>query len=255
MDSTESIKELATALSKMQGAMKCAVKDSSNPYFNSKYTTLAECWNTCREPMKENGLSLVQIPSVEVSERGALSVFLETVLAHSSGERISSTLRMPITKQDPQGVGSAITYARRYAMCAMLGIASDDDDGEAAVNHGAGDRGKAPPQSYRQQAAPRSADRKPEPRGTAQRPPEAKNAVQRPPAAKTPEEESRLKLVSAAKHLLTGDAGLGLKNEEVAPFVRRVLGREDIGDGLKSMPVADLEKIVEAASESLKGRM
>lgn len=154
-----------------------------------------------------------------------------------------------------QGVGSAITYARRYAMCAMLGIASDDDDGEAAVNHGAGDRGKVPPQSYRQQAAPRSADRKPEPRGTAQRPPEAKNAVQRPPAAKTPEEESRLKLVSAAKHLLTGDAGLGLKNEEVAPFVRRVLGREDIGDGLKSMPVADLEKIVEAASESLKGRM
>ncbi len=223
MDSTESIKELATALSKMQGAMKCAVKDSSNPYFNSKYTTLAECWNTCREPMKENGLSLVQIPSVEVSERGALSVFLETVLAHSSGERISSTLRMPITKQDPQGVGSAITYARRYAMCAMLGIASDDDDGEAAVNHGAGDRGKAPPQSYRQQAAPRNADRKPEPRGTAQRPPEAKNAVQRPPAAKTPEEESRLKLVSAAnrKHSPSDRRGGFL-------FLRSVTSRPEV---------------------------
>lgn len=127
---SEQINELAAALAKAQGQIEGAKKSSSNPFFKSKYADLAECWNTCREALTANEISVIQMPE-EINENGRLNI--TTMLAHSSGQYISSTLTMTVIKLDPQAIGSAITYGRRYALAAMVGLAQEDDDGEKAM--------------------------------------------------------------------------------------------------------------------------
>lgn len=130
MKSSESIKELATALSKAQGAMKGAVKDSSNPFFKSKYADLASVVEAIREPFMENGLSYIQ--TVEPSTKNEVQV--ETTILHSSGEWVScGFLALPVSKDDAQGFGSALTYARRYSLSIAVGVAPEDDDGNGAT--------------------------------------------------------------------------------------------------------------------------
>jgi len=133
-EQSEQINELATALAKAQGRITGALKDSANPFFKSKYADLAACWDACRQPLSENGLSVIQVP--ESDETGVTVV---TVLAHSSGQWIRSSLHMKPKDTTPQGVGSAITYARRYALAAFVGLAQVDDDGNAASGKGKSD--------------------------------------------------------------------------------------------------------------------
>ena len=130
MTRSDSIAALAAALSKAQSAMTGAKKDSINPHFKSKYADLASVWDACREHLTKNGLSVIQMPGKD--ETG---YYVETVLAHSSGEFVSCKLHIVPIKDDPQGLGSSITYARKYALAAIAGIAPDDsdDDGEAAM--------------------------------------------------------------------------------------------------------------------------
>lgn len=131
MQKSESIKELATALAKAQGQLENASKSSTNPHFKSKYADLAEVINTVRPVFAEHGLSVMQCPSFDA---GVVSV--ETVVMHSSGEWMASTVSAPVSKQDAQGVGSAITYCRRYSLAAVAGIAQEDDDANSAVGKG-----------------------------------------------------------------------------------------------------------------------
>lgn len=126
---SESIKEIAAALAKAQGQFDHAKKDVKNEFFKSKYADLASVIDAAKKPLSDNGLAVVQI--VDTDHDGL--VILETTLMHTSGEWISGKYPIRPTKQDPQAVGSAITYARRYAFSAMTGIAADDDDGNAAV--------------------------------------------------------------------------------------------------------------------------
>lgn len=128
MNKSESIASLAKALAKAQGEVENASKASVNPHFKSKYADLAEVLNTVRPVFASCGLSFVQMPSFL---DGIVSV--ETMLVHESGEWISETASSPITKQDAQGVGSAITYLRRYSLAAFAGIAQEDDDANASV--------------------------------------------------------------------------------------------------------------------------
>ena len=124
---SETIGALAAALSKAQADITGALKDSSNPFFKSKYADLASCWDACRHQLAANGLSVVQ--TTRMTEQGLLLV---TTLAHSSGEWIAG--EMPVLTKDasPQGQGSGLTYARRYALAAIVGLAQIDDDAEAA---------------------------------------------------------------------------------------------------------------------------
>lgn len=128
MEMSTNIADLAAALAKAQGEMRNAAKSSDNPYFKSKYADLAEVLNVAREPLSKNGLSVMQ--ANEGVANGYMSV--TTLLMHSSGQYIKTTGSFPIGKQDAQGNGSALTYARRYSLAAMLGIAQEDDDGNAA---------------------------------------------------------------------------------------------------------------------------
>lgn len=121
--------ELAKALVKAQAAMNHAAKDSKNPHFKSAYSSLASVIDAVRPALSANGLAFVQM--LHTADGG---VAVETVLIHESGEQLScGTLFIPATKQDAQGFGSAITYGKRYGLQAALGIASEDDDGTAAV--------------------------------------------------------------------------------------------------------------------------
>ena len=134
MPTSPTIAALAAALVKAQSAMGGAKKDSTNPHFKTAYADLASVWDACRAPLANAGLSIVQLVSSErLHPSEATHAVIETILAHSSGEWVSSTLAVPLTKSDAQGLGSAITYGRRYALAAIVGVCPADDDGEAAV--------------------------------------------------------------------------------------------------------------------------
>jgi hypothetical protein len=140
MIKSESIKELLTALAKAQGKISAAKKDSTNPHFKSKYADLASCWEAIKEPLSANGLSLSQW--VSSSDKG---LNLITMLGHSSGEYIYSEYSMP-SGQTSQAIGSAITYARRYALSAAVGlVADDDDDGNASTQQASQKPAYVPP--------------------------------------------------------------------------------------------------------------
>lgn len=126
-EQSEQINELAAALAKAQGKITGALKDSANPFFKSKYADLASVWDACRAALSENGLAVIQLTESDDS-----GVFVTTSLAHSSGQWIRSKLRLTPKDSSPQGMGSAITYGRRYALAAMVGVAQVDDDGNAA---------------------------------------------------------------------------------------------------------------------------
>ena len=168
---SETIGALAGALAKAQGKIKKALKNSENPFLNSDYADLGSVLDACKEALSENELAVFQT----TVERVPPFVCIETLLAHSSGEWIKSSLTMQsiqrkkdgtiVERSDPQGVGSTITYARRYALAAMVGVApeGDDDDGnlgddgdkkkgkgkgkkkEDSVKPGAKDKGKPEP--------------------------------------------------------------------------------------------------------------
>jgi hypothetical protein len=127
MQQSETVGALAAALAKAQGEMENATKNAKNPHFKSNYADLAEILNTARPVLARHGIAVVQSPSYEGGE-----VQLATTLMHTSGEWVRGFASAPATKQDPQGIGSAVTYLRRYALAAFVGIAQEDDDGQAA---------------------------------------------------------------------------------------------------------------------------
>jgi len=131
MNTSPTIGALAAALAKAQADITGAVKDSANPFFKSKYADLESVWSACRKQLTSNGLSVIQ--TTQPTKHGLMLV---TTLAHSSGEWIRGY--MPILSKDnsAQAQGSGISYARRYALAALVGVYQTDDDAEAA--HGRG---------------------------------------------------------------------------------------------------------------------
>ena len=131
MKQSESIAKLAAALVKAQAEMGGAVKDSSNPFFKSKYADLTSVVRAVKEPFAKHGLAYTQLPIREDSAVGVV-----TRLIHESGEWLEAEYTLPMVKNDPQAAGSAITYARRYALQALAGIPTADDDAESAMLRG-----------------------------------------------------------------------------------------------------------------------
>lgn len=124
---SETIGALAAALAKAQSEMSGAVKDAANPFFKSKYADLESVWQACRKPLTDNGLSVTQ-----TSRYTPDGLMLVTTLMHTSGEWIAGEMPVLVKDNSPQAQGSGLTYARRYALAAIVGIYQTDDDGEAA---------------------------------------------------------------------------------------------------------------------------
>ena len=127
MNKSDTLGKLAPALVNAQASMAGAKKSAANPFFKSKYANLEEVIQVVKSAFADNGLSFVQFP---VSEEGHAGV--ETIIMHESGEFIANQFLLKCAKGDPQGMGSAITYARRYGLQSACGIPSEDDDGNAA---------------------------------------------------------------------------------------------------------------------------
>jgi hypothetical protein len=124
----EYLMKASAAFVRAQAGFGAALKTSTNPHFRSRYADLSACVEAVIDSLHKNGFALMQ--KTHECESG---VAVETILMHESGEQISGgILRVPASKQDPQGYGSALTYARRYSLMAVCGIAPEDDDGNAA---------------------------------------------------------------------------------------------------------------------------
>jgi hypothetical protein len=135
MRTSEQINEIAAALAKAQGAIEGAKKDSLNPHFRSKYADLGAVWDACRDALTKNGIAVIQPVDLRVPPDGSPTALRVTVtrLVHSSGQWMEDGgIPLILSKEDMQGLGSALTYSRRYGLMAMVGIAPEDDDGNAA---------------------------------------------------------------------------------------------------------------------------
>lgn len=147
---SESLVAFAAAFAKAQSTMSNASKDASNPFFHSKYADLASVRGACMEHLNANGIGALQFPRQRLADDGNVIVEVETLLMHESGEFIADVIELPVTPKeikdksgavlgeyvDAQAIGSAITYARRYALAAMCGVAPEDDDGNGASAKG-----------------------------------------------------------------------------------------------------------------------
>lgn len=127
MEWSEQSDKISAALLAAQRELGPVHKDGKNPHFKSTYATLNAVWETCAPVLHSHDLFVVQAPA-----NGDGNDKLITEIRHKSGQWVRGTLRLNPVKNDPQGIGSAITYARRYSLCAMLGLMQEDDDGNAA---------------------------------------------------------------------------------------------------------------------------
>lgn len=131
MNKSENIIEIAKALCAVQSKLTGAKKETTNTFFKSSYADLESVWDSIRDLMYENGLSVSQFPcTLENNAPG-----LETILMHNSGQFISNTVPLISVKQDPQSYGSAITYFRRYALSAVIGQIQVDDDAQTSMGN------------------------------------------------------------------------------------------------------------------------
>jgi hypothetical protein len=147
MRRSEAIDLFAASFAKAQSEMSGATKEKVNPAFKSRYADLASAHEACREALTKYGLSYLQTAIINAA--GAFSGITTTIL-HSSGQWVEGDFPISPVKNDPQGIGSAATYGRRYGLMAMVGIAPEDDDGEAAM-------GRAPQQAANCQPAAQQA--------------------------------------------------------------------------------------------------
>ena len=127
---SETIGKLAGALAKAQSQMTMVEGKSTNPFFNSKYASLATVLEVAMPALNANEIALVQGNRWDADDNG---FYITSMLMHSSGEWIKSEIRMPIAKKDAHGVGAATTYGRRYLLSSMVGVAQADDDGNGAI--------------------------------------------------------------------------------------------------------------------------
>lgn len=150
MERSEQIGDLATALAKAQGEMKPAKKSGHNKHFGADFATLEDVWEAARGPLTKYGLSIVQLPGTEDGKSG-----LRTMILHASGQWMSDFFPFPVNvKQDPQGLGAACSYFRRYGVSAAVGIVTEDDDAERAMEQRAPELQKPPPRPQKPPATP-----------------------------------------------------------------------------------------------------
>jgi hypothetical protein len=148
-EQSQEIDQLAKALCAAQRVMGGARKSSTNPHLKSKYADLASCWDAVREPLADNGLAVIQTTG---RRDGVTLVY--TTLAHSSGQWVRGCTEIKPQRDDPQGVGSAITYGRRYGLAAIVGLTQDDDDAESSMRRG--ERAGKKPEPRREQQPART---------------------------------------------------------------------------------------------------
>jgi hypothetical protein len=215
VEQSASVSKLFAALVAAQAEMRNPPKDSVNPHFKSRFADLATVLDTVKPVLAKHKLGVVQLPT-EVEGVGPA---MSTMLIHESGEFVRSTIGLRPGKQDPQGIGAALTYARRYGLQAVLGITADDDDDGNHSSHA------SRPAQQRQQAAP--PQQKPHPQADKPKPPppasvrELWERVSNSPAPQTGDELVKwVRSLDASLGRLVPDHNAGELVASVAEFLR-----------------------------------
>lgn len=239
MTTSEVFNELASAMAKAQGVMKPAMKESLNPAFHSKYADMASVWAACREALSANGLTVWQ--DVTNTEHGVAVV---TRVVHTSGQWVEfGPLTVPLSKHDAHGVGSATSYAKRYALSAAVGVVASDEDDDAT--QGQGRQSKAQPNRSPQQPPPPRPTPNSSPARSAIREPQARAtgpvAVQPGLANELPAQPEFITDIQRRK-LWTLATNIGWREPELKDFLKR---RFNI-DSSKQIPSARYDEIVQA---------
>jgi len=219
MQQSENINELAKALSAAQAEIEGAVKDSSNPFFKSKYADLASVIEAVKVPLAKHGLSVIQMTDIELD--GDFCLTVQTQIMHSSGQWIRG--RLPVKSKDdsPQAQGSGLSYARRYALMAALNVPALDDDAEQAQ------------QAYRKPQAQQQGSRQPLPNFTAEELNKLSAEIQNVPAAVASEQ--------TLEHIRT----LIKNNPEFLPQIKKFMKKEFNVSDSKNLTQAQAEMILE----------
>jgi hypothetical protein len=242
MQKSNEIDQLFKALSSAQAEMEDPVKGSRNPHFGSNYADLASVLKASRKVLATHGLCVIQLPTYDANTK---AVIISTTVGHVSGQWISEDLPIPVSKPDAQGVGSAITYGRRYAYMAAIGIAPDDDDGNAAANRG--DKAQESRREFRRDpeppanpgpvvSMPRQAAGEPEamPRRVA----DLISTVKAAPA------EDRAKAVSQAVALMYADLAEVTDDESAAARVNALLASVRVKDPAEISRPSELRTVL-----------
>jgi hypothetical protein len=230
MQQSETIGKLAEALAAAQGEMQPIPRTKENPYFKSKYADLAAVVQATTPILAKHGLAVAQFPGYKANAVDGATEVLTTIVMHSSGEWVSDQMPLLMSKRDAQGLGSAVTYARRYAYGAAVGIVTDDDDD--------GQQASQPPrrQAERPAAAAREATK---------------------PAPQAPVDDPRAQ--ASGLTVVQGEAE-PTTNDERRKALARVQLQQAVGEGLPEGLAEALWKAYkpsdhEAWVEGLKARM
>jgi hypothetical protein len=250
MPQSESVAKLAAALSAAQGEFGAIKKQQDNPFFKSKYADLSAVLEAVQPSLTKHELAVIQSPSTDADKK---TVSVETMLMHSSGEWKSSVFEMPVADWKAQGIGSVVTYLRRYSIGAVLNIAAEDDDGNEASGRGEGSHQPQPnkpaPQSS---AAPRQAQTKPAPKKTESVKPDPPKAE--PPKAEATKQEAEKKeepttpqkKLRALLVKLWNDTNTQVNGKQIKDFIIRGTA---IQDKYKDSSNVNLEELTDTEAE------
>lgn len=218
---SDSITKIVGALLKVQKEVEPVTKNKANPYFKSRYADLSAVYETVRDLLTKNEIVVFQ-SGEDTGENG--SIVLTTLLLHVSGEWLSSSFRVPLVKNDPQALGSAITYARRYGLTSAIGLSTEDDDAESAM-------GRVQKPAITHSTPSRS--------GTLVEPEKSAKDIERD------------KLIKTLYFLCCNEKKLGMKREEIAIYIKTVLEKDDI-KSLNDVTNAELKKVIKFAEDEIK---
>lgn len=227
MERSETIAKVAAAIAATQGQLENVAKDAENPHFRNRYASLPAILDAVRPVLAKNKLAVVQFPIN--TDEGRVGV--ETTILHESGEYLSHSFAVRLTKDDAQGAGSALTYCRRYSLAAVLSISQDDDDGNAA----------AEPQRPREVWTGNRTQESPPQRST-----RSSDLAAEPHPITDPQ---RKRLLAIAYQL--GEAA-GLKRDQTESEIKAVMGRHGY-ESTKDIKKAHYDAIVDEVSNVLRG--
>jgi hypothetical protein len=248
MERSESIGQLAQALAKAQKSYKPLKKESTNPYFNSKYADLAAVLESTKDALADNNLAVIQLSSYVDNK-----AVVRTVLAHESGEFILEDLALPNKKDDAQGIGSSLTYGRRYAYSSIVGVSADSDDDGAGATSGKSPENPTPkalpkvnqiPAKGKDNPRPaeeKKVEAKPQP-APAQEP--AKEVAKQEEADPKPDKQEWAAIQLRVRDLVEASNGQG---EVLRNFIKRTAGTQDA----KSVTKKQWDEILKQLDTSL----
>jgi hypothetical protein len=252
---SEDVSEITKALVGLQHELAPVRRESKNPFLGTRYADLSACWEALREPLARHNLAVVQ--TTEPGADGHLLIVTE--LLHTSGQWIRGHLPIKPTKQDPQSLGSAITYGRRYALAAICGLVQEDDDAEGAMSRQSS-QSQPPRQQPRDQGQKTQAQSRPQGQKGQQRSPQGQSSQSKPqqnegqPQGQAQGQNNLATQAQQQKLNIQLEQAVGRDRNEKINYVNRLLQEQGLSDKQITSSRELTKKEASALIEHLQGQ-